>query len=112
MSTPINYAGNTTSYLWSLVIVNVWGNYCLQGDAIADIQSPAETPIVQDAIRWYEPGGAANMYRSTWQIQYYASPHGTGGNEVTNVAYLDGHVKALPILKWGQELRASQSTWP
>jgi prepilin-type processing-associated H-X9-DG protein len=90
---------NFTSYLSTLCTVSAWPTWCLQGDAEQELRhSPAETPLYLDAVRWYEPGGAANMPRSTLQADKYGSPHTRDGAGPMNVGYADGHVKSMPVM--------------
>jgi prepilin-type N-terminal cleavage/methylation domain-containing protein/prepilin-type processing-associated H-X9-DG protein len=88
------------SYLSTLCTVNVWPNQCLQKVPESALKnSPAATPLYLDAIRWYEPGGSANMLRSTLQFSSWGCSHGTSGDSPMNIGYCDGHVKSMPVSK-------------
>ncbi|HHX39440.1 MAG TPA: DUF1559 domain-containing protein [Armatimonadetes bacterium] len=103
--------GDSTSYLCSLAISQRYSaaTLLLEGASLAAIKpSPSEVPIFQDAVAWYESGTQANLYRGNWLVTGWTSPHGTGGGSPTNVAFLDGHVKALPIHRWMLAIRDTQ----
>ncbi len=105
-------ATDATSYLSAHVIGNRYGNITIEGYGEADLKVPeAELPLWSDAIGWYEPGGSANLWRSTGQSNNYTVPHGSGGASTINVAYLDGHVKSVPIMKWWEEVHKYSSNW-
>ncbi|HOM83734.1 MAG TPA: DUF1559 domain-containing protein [Armatimonadota bacterium] len=111
MSGTPDVAADSTSYLCSLSISQRYSaaTLLLEGTPLAALKpSPAEIPIFQDAVGWYEPGTAANLYRGSWAVEGWSSPHGTGGGSPTNVAFLDGHVKALPIHRWMLAIRDTQ----
>ena len=102
--------------MWTLSIANKFGTgypVSLENTAMAQLKVPAETPLIQDAVSWYEPGSAANLYRSTWQFSGWTSPHGSGATGITEVAFADGHVKAMPIQAWVQMIKDADTnrTW-
>lgn len=97
---------NTVAYLSTICTVNTWPTWCLSGDQESALRlSPAETVLYLDPVRWYEPGGAANMIRSTLQVSNYGSPHGLEGAGALNVSYCDGHVKSVPTMKGIAEIQ-------
>ena len=100
-----------TSYLCSLVITNNVGSNWKPIDGATESElnvSPSEFPIWQDAITWGGEGVGANLYRVFDQCDVFRSPHGEGGSAPMNAAFLDGHVKSLPISVWGQTLQAAE----
>ena len=81
-----------TSYMAGRVVVNVWSP--LEGYPESSlIAPPSNIPIWLDAIGWYEPGGAANMPRSTGLLGAYRTNHTSSGGAGArfNVGFVDGH---------------------
>ena len=101
-----------TSYLSTHAVTNRNANYpTLEGTAeSAFLVSPAQVILWQDAISWYETTTAANILRSSGLAGSYGSAHGLGGGNMVNCAYLDGHVKSLPIMQWWADIR-TLTTW-
>jgi prepilin-type N-terminal cleavage/methylation domain-containing protein/prepilin-type processing-associated H-X9-DG protein len=123
MSVAVNPDVNDeTSYLSSHLISNssgsgygTGGSGSLGGAAEAELKvSEAEIIVWQDALSWYSTSTSASLYRGLTtnsndiDITKCATPHGTGG--VTNCAFLDGHVKAEPLLAWSP-LILQFNTW-
>ncbi|MHB8994435.1 MAG: prepilin-type N-terminal cleavage/methylation domain-containing protein [Armatimonadota bacterium] len=102
---------DATSYLTGNNITSSTGGVApsLSGVAEASLKAePVNIIIWQDALTWYEPTTAANIYRSTGQAANYGSSHGLGGGCIVNCGYLDGHVKSLPIMAWWGEIHSKQ----
>jgi prepilin-type N-terminal cleavage/methylation domain-containing protein/prepilin-type processing-associated H-X9-DG protein len=58
---------------------------------------PAEIPFLYDVVEWHNSAGTAcNLAGTPYNSLGLRSPHGT----IMNVAYLDGHVKALSSQTW------------
>ncbi len=112
MSTAFNpETTDATSYLTGLCITSNNGGVApaLEGVSESALRvAPVDIIVWQDALRWYEPGGAANLYRSTGQADNYGSAHGLGGGCMVNCGYLDGHVKSLPIMAWWGQIHSTQ----
>jgi len=90
-----------TSYLSSLSIQNTaTDGRNMEGASMAQMKVPADTPIFQDAVRWYETTSAANVFRSTGQVGNFGTCHGLSGDSMINVCFLDGHVKSMPVSGW------------
>ena len=70
--------------------------------------APTDIAFIQDAVRWYEPGAAANCIRSTGQAGAYGSAHGLSGDSSMQVGYLDGHAKTVPVMTWWTQVLSTQ----
>jgi prepilin-type N-terminal cleavage/methylation domain-containing protein/prepilin-type processing-associated H-X9-DG protein len=103
---------DATSYLSALVITahrTTVGYPPLEGFPESSLRvSPSVVPMFQDAIRWYEPGGAANMPRSTGQIMSYGTTHGLFGAASANVGFFDGHVEGMKMGPWWTMLHSNR----
>ena len=72
------------------------------------IVSGDRVPLFQDTVRWYEPGGAANMPRSTGQVAHYATHHGMHTACRVNIGFVDGHASTLPARAWWNVIHANR----
>ena len=103
---------DATSYLSALVITayrTTVGYPPIEGFPESSLQaSPSTVPLFQDAVRWYEPGSAANMPRSTGQIANYGTSHGLRGGALANVGFIDGHVEGMKMGPWWSMLHANR----
>ena len=95
---------DATSYLSALVITTyrtTVGYPPIEGFPESSLRvSPSVIPMFQDAVRWYEPGSAANLPRSTGQIAHYGTSHGLRGGAMVEVGFFDGHVEGLKLGPW------------
>ncbi len=101
---------DTTSYLSSHAIANRYGpTASIEGHTESGLTiSPAELPLWQDAVQWYEGTSCANLYRCWSNSDQRASAHGVGITSPMNVGFLDGHVKSMPIAAWGKLVHQNQ----
>jgi prepilin-type N-terminal cleavage/methylation domain-containing protein/prepilin-type processing-associated H-X9-DG protein len=100
--------GNETSYLSALAVTNRSAHYdTLESKPEAKFAFPtSELCIFQDAVRWYEPGSAANLMRSSGQSHSYRTGHGgAGGGGQNNMGFVDGHVASMNLPGWFNFIR-------
>jgi prepilin-type N-terminal cleavage/methylation domain-containing protein/prepilin-type processing-associated H-X9-DG protein len=100
-----------TSYLSSHNIYNAFAG-SLGGALESDLKaSEADIIVWQDAITWFNATTCANLYQGIGnaaqptQLDQSVTSHGRGG--IINCAYLDGHVKALPLLAWAPAIKTA-----
>lgn len=99
-------------YLSALAIV-AWrgssGYPPMEGYPLASLKVSGDmVPLMQDAVRWYEPGGAANMPRSTGQVAHYATHHGMHTGCRINLGFVDGHATTLTARTWWVVIHANR----
>jgi prepilin-type N-terminal cleavage/methylation domain-containing protein/prepilin-type processing-associated H-X9-DG protein len=111
MGGTVTLTTDSTSYLSGLCIKNAttktWQD--MEGLSETDLkQSPAVVPLIQDAVGWTTTDTCANMWDFIGRpgtVNALSSPHGKSITDILNVAYCDGHVKAVPMLKWFMDYR-------
>ncbi|OGV76786.1 MAG: hypothetical protein A3K19_17520 [Lentisphaerae bacterium RIFOXYB12_FULL_65_16] len=104
-----------SSYLSSLVIFNASSlpnDYLpLEGCKETALRvSPDVVPLWQDAVTWYEPGAAANMWRSTGVVGNYMTCHGMGlgYGARSQVAFYDGHATTMNLVAWWKLIHSNK----